>query len=119
MPWAVPQAQQQIELQLTLTHSLYLLLLLLLLLLSLLLLLVVLLITALMLPRDNTQRASECRARAKGGLEEELTGRKSRLAGHQNRLQNRAPPFKLPLLERRRRLTNLVIPRRDRKGRTT
>ena len=58
-----------------------------------LMLLAVLLTIALLLPPDNTQRAFECRA--KGGSEEELTGRESRLAGHQNRLQNRAPPFKV------------------------
>ena len=69
------------NLQRTLPHYLLLLpLLLLLLLLSMLLLLVVLLIIALLLLPDNTQRASECPA--KGGLEEELTGRESRLAGY-------------------------------------
>ena len=66
-------------LQRTLPHYL-LLLLLLLLLLSMLLLLVVLLIIALLLLPDNTQRASECPA--KGGLEEELNGRESRLSGY-------------------------------------
>ena len=89
---------------LSLTHYLLVLLL------SLLLLLVVLLIIALLLPRDNTQRASECRGRRKGDLEEEPTGRESRLAGYQNRLQNRARlPLNFPVVERRRRLTNLAL----------